>query len=152
MSMNFDTQIEPMKGVLAYINSTSTTYGAGTAGQVLKSNGANSPLYWDDVESGPSYTASGGITIDGSNDIHHINGLTPATVQAVYPITIDDYGHINSYGDAITIPTISASGNTSAKGISIGSATINGITSTFYAVTLDDTQTLTNKTIDCGTY
>lgn len=49
MSMNFDTQIEPMKGILAYIDSTSTTYGAGTTGQVLKSNGANLPPYWDDI-------------------------------------------------------------------------------------------------------
>ena len=59
-------------------------------------------------------TNTGGLTITGSPittsgtfSIGHANtSITAQGTQAVYPIKIDSYGHITSYGTAVTIPTV----------------------------------------------
>lgn len=59
-------------------------------------------------------TNTGGLTITGSPitgsgtiSIGHANAsITAQTTQGIYPIKIDAYGHITSYGTAVTIPTV----------------------------------------------
>lgn len=59
-------------------------------------------------------TNTGGLTITGSPitssgtfSIGHANtSITAQGTQAVYPIKIDSYGHITSYGTAVTISTV----------------------------------------------
>ena len=51
-----------------------------------------------------------GITGTYSNGVmtlkHANSAITAQTTQGLYPITIDAYGHITSYGSAVTIPSI----------------------------------------------
>ena len=59
-----------------------------------------------------TFSGASGITVDGTAgsgivNIGHTNtAITAQTTQAVYPIKIDAYGHITSYGTAVTIPTV----------------------------------------------
>lgn len=92
--------------------SGSSTYGPGSSGQVLKTNGTS--IYWDSaggagtvtqVTAGTGLkigTASSGGTITTTGTINHINSVTAQTTQAVYPIKIDAQGHISAYGSAVT--------------------------------------------------
>lgn len=95
-------------------SSGGTTYGPGSSGQVLKTNGTT--IYWGDNNSGTVTqviagtglkvgTASSGGTITTTGTINHINSVTAQTTQAVYPIKIDAQGHISAYGTAVSIPT-----------------------------------------------
>lgn len=57
-----------------------------------------------------SVTGSNGLTGSGSSGSVTISHATPSTspaksTSAVYPITIDQYGHITAAGTAVTIPT-----------------------------------------------
>lgn len=89
-----------------------STYGLGTSGYVLKTNGAS--VYWaTDNNSGGTVTkvtAGTGLSISatpGGNftttgTINHTNSVTAQTTQALYPIKIDAQGHISGYGSAVT--------------------------------------------------
>jgi len=60
-------------------------------------------------------------------DYHTSNGnysLTAATTQAVYPIKIDNRGHISAYGSAVTIPTASTATPAMDGTASYGSGTV----------------------------
>lgn len=99
--------------VNAPTTSGGSTYGPGSSGQVLKTNGTS--IYWDSaggagtvtqVTAGTGLkigTASSGGTITTTGTINHINSVTAQTTQAVYPIKIDAQGHISAYGSAVTI-------------------------------------------------
>jgi len=54
--------------------------------------------------SGKIDTAGTGLSKSGTT-LNHSNSVTAQTTQAVYPITIDAQGHINSYGTAVAVPT-----------------------------------------------
>ena len=53
--------------------------------------------------SGKIDTAGTGLSKSGTT-LNHSNSVTAQTTQAVYPITIDGQGHIDSYGSAVTVP------------------------------------------------
>ena len=53
--------------------------------------------------SGKIDTAGTGLSKSGTT-LNHSNSVTAQTTQSVYPITIDAQGHIDSYGNAVTIP------------------------------------------------
>ena len=72
------------------------TKNSGTVTSVGISNATNGGL----SVSGSPVTGSGTITIG------HSNSVTAQTTQAVYPIKIDQNGHISAYGNAVTIPTV----------------------------------------------
>lgn len=73
------------------------------------------------AEGGVSISATDGLEL-GSNGgnlsngqtitVGHSNSVTTQSTQAVYPIAIDAQGHISSYGNAVTIPTVPSAGNT----------------------------------------
>lgn len=71
---------------------------------------------------------------NGVITIGHPDGYASTMTQAVYPITISPYGHIASYGNAITIPTISIDRKVTT-GVNIADITINGTTTELYAPT-----------------
>lgn len=83
-------------------NDSGYTSNTGTVTSVGISNATNGGL----SVSGSPVTGSGSITVG------HSNVLTSAqTTQAVYPIKIDINGHISSYGNAVTVPTITLNGS-----------------------------------------
>lgn len=102
--------------ITAPTSSGGNTYGPGSSGQVLKTNGTS--IYWDSAGGTGTVTqvtagtglkigsASSGGTITTTGTINHINSVTAQTTQAVYPIKIDAQGHITGYGSAVTIPNI----------------------------------------------
>lgn len=51
-------------------------------------------------------TAQGNFTTSGT--INHTNSVTAQTTQAVYPIKIDECGHISAYGTAVSFGTASS--------------------------------------------
>lgn len=61
-------------------------------------------------EASSKVAANNGLTTSyssGTITISHANSaITAQSIQAVYPITIDSYGHITGYGSAVTIPEI----------------------------------------------
>ena len=84
--------------------------------------------------------SSGAITIG------HPDSYTSSLTQAVYPITISPYGHIASYGNAITIPTkvsdlTNDSGFITASEVEDGYLSLTGGTVTG-GTTFQDTVTL----------
>lgn len=94
-----------------------STYGTGTNGQVLLSNGSS--IYWgaaaatvtESTVSGWGFTkntgtitgatANKGLAVSGTT-LGHSNSVTAQTTQAIYPIKIDAQGHISAYGAAVT--------------------------------------------------
>ena len=48
-----------------------------------------------------TYSPGTGLSLSGTT-FNHTNAITSQGVQAIYPITLDAQGHINSYGTAIT--------------------------------------------------
>lgn len=46
------------------------------------------------------------ITSTGTISIGHANNITAQTNQGLYPIAIDQHGHITSYGSAVSIPSV----------------------------------------------
>ena len=104
-----------------------------------------------------SVANTGGLTVTGSPitstgtiSIGHANAsITAQTTQAVYPIKIDTYGHITSYGTEVTIPTVYNAALTFKKGAStLGSFTAN--TSTAATVTFATTSLEDELTFDAG--
>lgn len=74
-------------------NWNSKTSNTGTVTSIGLSNATNGGL----TISGSPITNSGSITVG------HSNVLFPQTTQAVYPIKIDENGHISAYGSAVNI-------------------------------------------------
>lgn len=134
------------------------------------------------IEFTPPYLKSGGAGMgglsienqDGTLDITHpdlVNNETIAidheylgtgqTTQAVYPITVDDFGHIQTVGSAVTIPaevtesTVSGWGFTKNAGtvtsVTAGTGLTGGTISTSGTVALDTTRALTTSDITTGT-
>lgn len=92
----------------AKVTATQIIKSGGTASQFLKANGTvDSNAY--------IYQADRGLSIVSSKVGHSNTAITAQTTQAVYPIKIDTYGHITSYGSAVTIPTVN-NGKLSIKG------------------------------------
>ena len=76
-----------------------------------------------------SVTASGALTSSGGTTpaiTHNAPATSPAkTTSAVYPITIDSYGHITAAGSAVTIPTEST---VSGWGFTKNAGTVTSVT------------------------
>lgn len=96
-------------------NGAGFTTNTGTVTSVKLTNATNGGL----TISGSPITSSGNITVGHTNVLSSVQ-----STQAVYPITIDKNGHIGSYGNAVTIPTISGTND----GTNWTSLTINGTT------------------------
>lgn len=77
-----------------------TALGIGSGSTFLRKDGT-----WA-TPTNTTYTGEKGITVSSSNKIGHTSTYTAKSTQAVYPITIDTYGHIASVGNAVTIPTV----------------------------------------------
>ena len=92
-------------------------------------------------------TGSNGLTGSGTSGSVTISHAAPSTspaktTQAVYPIKIDQYGHITSVGTAVTIPTVPT--NVSAFTNDAGYATdmnLSTISSSSTSATLSNTNT-----------
>lgn len=79
-------------------NSITMQYSLGNSTNKWKINGVENPSLTD-----TTYSAEKGISLNTStNKFGHSNSeITAQTTQAIYPIAIDAYGHITSYGTAI---------------------------------------------------
>lgn len=78
-------------------------------------------------------TGSNGLTGSGTSGSVTISHAAPSTspaktTSAVYPITIDQYGHITAAGSAVTIPTQVTESTVSGWGFTKNSGTITGVT------------------------
>lgn len=78
-------------------------------------------------------TGSNGLTGSGTSGSVTISHAAPSTspaktTSAVYPIKIDQYGHITEAGSAITIPTQVTESTVSGWGFTKNSGTITGVT------------------------
>ena len=111
------------------VNARTTTAGRYYALEIDKNGRAYTNVPWESGSSGLTSVGlandtNGGLSISGSPltsngtiTIGHSNVLANAqTTEAVYPIAIDKNGHISSYGNAVTIPTVPTLliGNTSS--------------------------------------
>lgn len=77
-------------------------------------------------------TGSNGLTGSGTSGSVTISHAAPSTspaktTSAVYPITIDQYGHITAAGTAVTIPTQVTESTVSGWGFTKNAGTITGI-------------------------
>lgn len=77
-------------------------------------------------------TGSNGLTGSGTSGTVTISHAAPATspaktTQAVYPIKIDQYGHITAAGTAVTIPTQVTESTVSGWGFTKNTGTITGV-------------------------
>ncbi len=77
-------------------------------------------------------TGSNGLTGSGTSGTVTISHAAPATspaktTQAVYPIKIDQYGHITAAGSAVTIPTQVTESTVSGWGFTKNTGTITGV-------------------------
>lgn len=50
----------------------------------------------------PDSSLSSSTLNDGTLSIHHNSNITAVSTQGIYPVTIDEYGHITSAGSAVT--------------------------------------------------
>ena len=71
----------------------------------------NNPIGWIVVHSStdPSLfltNATGGLTVTNQTVSHSNIPITEQTTEAVYPITMDEYGHITSYGQAVDLESL----------------------------------------------
>lgn len=78
-------------------------------------------------------TGSNGLTGSGTSGSVTISHAAPSTspaktTQAVYPITIDQYGHITTAGSAVTIPTQVTESTVSGWGFTKNNGTLTGVT------------------------
>lgn len=78
-------------------------------------------------------TGSDGLTGSGTSGSVTIKHAAPSTspaksTSAVYPITIDKYGHITAAGTAVTIPSAVTESTVSGWGFTKNTGTITGIT------------------------
>lgn len=78
-------------------------------------------------------TGSNGLTGSGTSGSVTISHAAPTTspaktTSAVYPITIDKYGHITAAGSAVTIPSAVTESTVSGWGFTKNAGTITGIT------------------------
>lgn len=95
------------------------------------------------VQNGGGLTVSGSpITSSGTITVGHSNSVTAQTTQAIYPVTIDNNGHIASYGNAVTIPSV----NNGALKLKKDS----GSASSIYTANQSEDSTLTYTTSSVG--
>lgn len=78
-------------------------------------------------------TGSNGLTGSGTSGSVTISHAAPSTspaktTSAVYPIKIDQYGHITEAGSAVTIPTQVTESTVSGWGFTKNTGTITGVT------------------------
>lgn len=78
-------------------------------------------------------TGSNGLTGSGTSGSVTISHAAPSTspaktTQAVYPIKIDQYGHITAAGTAVTIPTQVTESTVSGWGFTKNNGTLTGVT------------------------
>ena len=66
---------------------------------------SNGTVTISSTDNNTTYGGDRGISLSSGNFGHSNTAITAQTTQAVYPIKIDAYGHITSYGTAVTIPT-----------------------------------------------
>lgn len=175
----YTSQIQISK-LNALTDASATTYGPGTSGQVLMSNGTNT--YWgtpaatvtESTVSGWGFTkntgtitgatANGGLTVTGSTLGHSNTAITAKTTAGVYPVKIDELGHITEAGTAI-VSSAAADGGTTlslvttgekniwnnkssvsitpvlTSGTKIGTVSIDGTDTDLYCQTNTDTKT-----------
>ena len=94
-----------------------TTHTAAQQGDQVFIYKLNSSGTWSVTtrEASSKIAANNGLTTSynsGTLTISHANSaITAQSAQAVYPITIDAYGHITGYGSAVTIPNIPTVGS-----------------------------------------
>lgn len=79
-----------------------------------------------------SVTGNNGLTGSGTSGSVTISHAAPSTspaktTSAVYPITIDQYGHITTAGNAVTIPSEVTESTVSGWGFTKNTGTITGI-------------------------
>lgn len=74
-----------------------------------------------------TYGANRGISNVSGNFGHSNTAITAQNTQAVYPIKIDAYGHITSYGSAVTIPAAVTESTVSGWGFTKNTGTVTGI-------------------------
>ena len=65
----------------------------------------------------------------GTVSIGHANSVTAQTTQAIYPIKIDAQGHISEYGNAVTIPTVDQTYDSTSANAQSGVAVASAIAS-----------------------
>ena len=112
-----------------------STYGTGTNGQVLLSNGSS--IYWgsaaptvtESTVSGWGFTkntgtitgatTNGGLKVTGTTLGHSNTAITAKTTAGVYPVKIDALGHITEAGTAI-VSSAAASGGTTLSLVTTG--------------------------------
>lgn len=78
-------------------------------------------------------TGSNGLTGSGTSGSVTISHAAPSTAptkstSAVYPITIDQYGHITAAGTAVTIPSEVTESTVSGWGFTKNTGTLTGVT------------------------
>lgn len=71
----------------------------------------NDPIGWIVVHSSTDpflfiTDATGGLTVVNQTVSHSNTPITEQTTEAVYPITMDEYGHITSYGQAVDLESL----------------------------------------------
>lgn len=126
----------------------------GVADGTLKSSGGGGTgtVSSIDIEGISGISASGGpITSSGTITVAHTNSVIANTTQAIYPITIDEQGHISSYGAAKTIPDV-IDNLTSVDAVNALSANQGRILKNLIPQTLNNKQLVPNgNTIIYGT-
>lgn len=87
-----------------YQGITVDTYGRVTSAQDMGYTTNTGTVTSVGITAGSGISVSGSpITTSGSITVGHTNSVSAQTTQAVYPIKIDNNGHISSYGSAVTI-------------------------------------------------
>lgn len=123
--------------------SNGTTLGAGSNGQVLKTNGTS--VYWG-ADNNTTYSAGAGLTLSGTQ-FKHSNSVTAATAQG-------DASKTLTFGGTFTIPTITydAQGHITGKGTTTMTMPANPNTDTHWTtgITAGETGTTSNSATTNG--
>lgn len=108
-----------------------TTYGPGTNGQVLKSNGTTT--YWATPQTPTTYSAGTGLSLSGTT-FNHSNSVTAGTAKG-------DDSKTLTFGGTFTIPSVTydAQGHITAKGTTTMTMPSNPNSDTKVNVTLGTT-------------
>ena len=123
--------------------SNGTTLGAGSNGQVLKTNGTS--VYWG-ADNNTTYSAGTGLSLSGTT-FNHKNSVTAGTAQG-------DASKTLTFGGTFTIPTITydAQGHITAKGTTTMTMPANPNTDTHWTtgITAGATGTTSNSATTNG--
>ena len=120
-----------------------TTLGAGSNGQVLKTNGTS--VYWG-ADNNTTYAAGTGLSLSGTT-FNHKNSITAGTAQG-------DANKTLTFGGTFTIPTITydAQGHITGKGTTTMTMPANPNTDTHWTtgITAGETGTTSNSATTNG--